>query len=189
MERDHSRQVNGHARQPLWPLLSLRRHVGPRLRAGVKCFFTAPPQSGEPQVNGGRGPFEGGSQFRQCGIRALLQPLEQAGLAGGGQKRLASAPVGLRLEGATGFEVLANPAHRRDAVAEAGGDLGRALGLVVELDDTLADSNRDGFHSRSLSPFTVNALHYLCKRSSSYPEVLSEPSWGAFRLTVAVYSR
>lgn len=80
----------------------------------------------------------------------LLQQSEQACLAGGGQQRLASAPVGLRLERAAGFEVLADPAHRRDAVAEAGGDLGRALALVVELKDAFADSNRDGFHRRSL---------------------------------------
>ncbi len=88
-----------------------------------------------------------------------------AGFAGVGQERLASAPVGLGLERAAFFAVLTNPAHRRDAVVEADGDLGRALALVVELNEALANGHRDGFHSRSLprSPQTrymiyVNSL-------------------------------
>jgi len=98
----------------------------------------------------------------------LVQQLEQARLAGGGQERLASAPVGLRLERTACFVVLADPAHRRDAVAEAGGDLGRALASFVEWKDALADSDGDGFHSRSLPPLAANALHYLCKRSKEW---------------------
>lgn len=95
----------------------------------------------------------------------MLQQLEQACLAGVRQQRLAAAPVGLRLERAAGLVVLANPAHSRDAVAETRGDLGRALALVVELNDPLADGNRDGFHPQSLSPFAALSLHYLWKRS------------------------
>ena len=68
--------------------------------------------------------------------------------------------MGLRLERAAFFEVLADPAHGRDAVAEAGRDLARALALVVELNDALAERNGDGFHSRSLPPPIANALHY-----------------------------
>jgi hypothetical protein len=50
--------------------------------------------------------------------------------------------VGLRLERAACF-VLADPAHGRSAVAEAGGDRGRALALVVELNDALADKQQE----------------------------------------------
>jgi D-serine deaminase-like pyridoxal phosphate-dependent protein len=75
--------------------------------------------------------------------------------------------MGLRLEGAACFEVLADSAHSRDAVAEAGGDLSRALALIVELYDALADRDRDGFHSRSLPQFTARTLHYLCKLSAA----------------------
>jgi hypothetical protein len=86
--------------------------------------------------------------------------LEQARLAGVGQERLASAPVGLRLERTACFIVLADPAHRRDAVAEAGGDLGRALALVVEVKDALADSDGDGFHNRRL-PLSPNKRYII----------------------------
>jgi hypothetical protein len=92
--------------------------------------------------------------------------LEQPCFSGFGQEGFASAPVGLRLQRAAGLVVLANPAHRRDTVAETDGDLGRAFALAVELKDPLADSNRDGFHTRSLSPFAAMSLHYLWKRSS-----------------------
>ena len=54
--------------------------------------------------------------------------------------------MGLRLQGAARFEVLADPANGRDAVAEAGGDLVRALAVVVELNDALANGDGDGFH-------------------------------------------
>lgn len=91
----------------------------------------------------------------------LLQQVEQARLAGFGQEGFASAPVGLRLESAAGFEVLADPAHGRDTVAEAGGDLGRALALIVKLKDALADSNRDGFHDRSLPPHRNYATLFM----------------------------
>ena len=93
--------------------------------------------------------------------------MEQARLAGVGQQRLASTPVGLRLERVACLVVLADPAHSRAAVAETGGDLGCALALVVELNDPLADSNRDGFHTRSLSPFAALSLHDLWNCSST----------------------
>jgi hypothetical protein len=73
--------------------------------------------------------------------------------------------VGLRLERAAGFEVLANPAHRRAAVAEAGGDLGRAFALLVELNDALANRNGDALPNRSLPTPIPNTLRHLCKRS------------------------
>jgi hypothetical protein len=93
--------------------------------------------------------------------------LQQPRLAGGGQEGFAPAAMGLRLEGAARFEVLTNPAHGRDAVAETGGNLGRAFALVVELNDALADSFRDGFHNQNLPPITRCSLHYLWKRSKA----------------------
>jgi hypothetical protein len=64
----------------------------------------------------------------------------------------AAAAVGLWIQGAAFFEVLAHPAHGGHAVAKAGGDLGGALALVVELDDALADGHGNGFHAHSLPP-------------------------------------
>jgi hypothetical protein len=66
-------------------------------------------------------------EFRQRRIRASLQQLEQALLAGWSQVGLAPAPVSLRLERAAFFEVLADPAHGGRAVTEAAGDLVRIL--------------------------------------------------------------
>lgn len=60
--------------------------------------------------------------------------------------------MGLRLEGPACLEVLVDTTHRRDAVAETGSDLGSDLALVVELKGRLANTNRNGFHNRSLHP-------------------------------------
>lgn len=74
--------------------------------------------------------------------------------------------MGLRLERAACSELLADPAHRRDAVAETGGDLGRALSLVVELNDALANGDGDSFHGQKSITLPSNTLHYLWKRSN-----------------------
>ena len=74
---------------------------------------------------------------------------------------LAAAPVGLGLQGAAFFEALADPAHGGHAVAEAGRDLGRALALVVKLDDALAEGDGNGFHGQSLPPPALQATFFM----------------------------
>lgn len=125
-------------------------------------FFTAPPQPGKPQVDGGSGPLKRHTQFRQRGIRVLLQQLEKAGFAGGGQERLASAQVSLRLEGAAGLEVLADPPHGCDTVTKAGGDLRGALALFVELQNPFTNRQRYSFHVQSIQyPSNYSYIIYV----------------------------
>jgi hypothetical protein len=68
-----------------------------------------------------------------------------------GQERLASAQVGLRLQGAPRLEVLPHPSHRGHAKTAKGRDLNGALVLVVELQDSLTHCHRDGFHTHTFA--------------------------------------
>jgi hypothetical protein len=99
--------------------------------------------------------------------------LLQAGLALGGQERLASAQVSLRFHGAPRLEVLAHPAHGGHAVAAKRRDLGGAFALFVEFQDAFAQRHRYGFHPHILPsrPCLVK-LYYLCKCSNYLKSII-----------------
>ena len=108
------------------------------------------------------------AQLRQGGIRLPCQQSEQAFFARFREEGFAPAAVGLRIQRAPGFEVLAHPPHGGHAVAEAGGDGTGALALVIKLEDPFTHRNRDGFHVLTLpQPLSIGKLHYLCKRSKA----------------------
>ena len=88
----------------------------------------------------------------------------QAGLTPGRQKRLASAQVGLRFQGAPGLEVLTHPAHGRHTETGERRNLSGAFALFVKVDDSFADWKRDRSHGHTWPhrPVFVK-LYYLWK--------------------------
>jgi hypothetical protein len=88
----------------------------------------------------------------------------QASLTPGGQKRLASAQVGLRFQGAPGLEVLTHPAHGRHTETGERRNFSGAFALFVKVDDSFADWKRDRSHGHTLPhrPVFVK-LYYLWK--------------------------
>ena len=150
--------------------------------AACSVFFTAQAQPGEPQIHGGGGPVELCAQFGQRRVRLLGDQPLQALPAAGRQQRLAATPVSLRFQRPAGFEVLAHPPHGGNTVAEAGGDFGGALALVVKVKYPLTHRNWNGFHAKTLpSQQPTCKLHYLWKRSSvTLPDSLVSIANGVF---------
>jgi hypothetical protein len=88
----------------------------------------------------------------------------QAGLAAGGQQRLASAQVGLRFQGAPRFEVLTHPPHGRHTETGELRNFSGAFAPFVKAEDSFADWKRDRSHGHTLPcrPAFVK-LYYLWK--------------------------
>ena len=102
-----------------------------------------------------------GAQFRERGVGPLLQQLDQALFAHFGQLGFSATSVGLRLQCAACFILLAHPPYGGHAVAKAGGDLDRCPAFTVKFYDPLAHRNWNGSHVQSLTHRQKEATYLL----------------------------
>lgn len=181
---DKHQSSRRHRRQPFMPMASLLGHVGPTLLGAVQRFFTAPPQSAQPDIHrrGSEGAIQPRSQFGQRGIRLVGHQLLQARLACGGEERLTPAQMGLGSERAPRLELLAHSAHCRHTKVGEGRDLAGAFALLVKLDDPLTHRNWDGSPTQPIPQRKPDVeLHHLWKCSKIAPNQdikLNVGRWG-----------
>ncbi len=102
-------------------------------------------------------------QLGQGGVGLLCRQLLQAGFpATRDEQGLATALMRLGLQGAAFLELLPNPAHCRNTETEELGNLIGAFALLVEVDDSFTDRQRNHFGMTLPSPisppFTEAAL-------------------------------
>src|SRR5271157_855964 len=120
--------------------------------AAARVFFKLPTQPPQPEIDrGGAEPtVQARAQLRQGGIGLLGQELLQPLLALRAQQCLASTQMRLGFQGAALAKLLAHAAHRGHAEAGKLRDLAGALAAFVELQNALAQGNRDGSHEPTL---------------------------------------